>query len=67
MYFTESLVKVSLSFLGYNIPAIKLPLNVLNPVLKTMPLGSVGPIFLFWTNFVPANNIYFSYSGSLVS
>ena len=33
IYFTESLVKVSLSFFGYKIPPIKLPLNVLNPVL----------------------------------
>ena len=33
IYFTESLVKVSLSFLGYKIPPIKFPLKVLKPVL----------------------------------
>ena len=30
-------------------------------------MGSVLPILLFWTILVPANKIYFSYSGSFVS
>ena len=67
IYLIESLVNLSSSFLGYNIPPIKLPLKVLNPVLKTIAVGSLTPIFLFCIIFVPANKIYFSKSGSFVS
>lgn len=55
----ESVKKVNLLGLGYNIYLNKLPFIVANPVLIARPVTGFPPIFLVAFIWVPANKVYF--------
>ena len=60
IYFIESFSNFVNSYLGFNIPPINLPFNVLNPVSYTIPKIFWFFKDLFSTIFVPAYKKYFS-------